>query len=77
VLFPEGTHTRVGTRIRYKTGGPGLAVRTGVPTVRIAVNPGECWPRRAFMIEDEMRRIDPHLHRGEPAPAFAAPAWRQ
>lgn len=50
VLFPEGTRTPAGTRIRYRTGGPRLAVRTGVPVVPIAVNSGECWPRRAFTL---------------------------
>lgn len=50
VLFPEGTRTRVGVRIRYKTGGPRLAVRTGVPVIPIAVNSGEHWPRRAFVL---------------------------
>ncbi len=50
VLFPEGTRTRAGTRIRYKTGGPRLAVRTGVPVIPIAVNSGEYWPRRAFAL---------------------------
>lgn len=50
VLFPEGTRTRPGTRIRYKTGGCRLAVRTGVPVVPIAVNSGEFWPRRAFLL---------------------------
>lgn len=93
VLFPEGTRTRPGTRTRYKTGGSRLAVRTGVPVLPVAVNSGEYWPRRAFLlrpgtitvsigepiasagktaealacevenwIENEMRRISPHLY---------------
>ncbi|HLT25078.1 MAG TPA: lysophospholipid acyltransferase family protein [Zeimonas sp.] len=96
VLFPEGTRTRAGTRIRYKTGGARLAVRTGVPVIPVAVNSGECWPRRALVlrpgtitvsigppiastgktaealaaeveswIENEMRRISPHLYERE------------
>ena len=34
---------------RYKSGGVRLAVRTGAPVVPIAVNSGECWPRKAFI----------------------------
>lgn len=50
VIFPEGTRTRAGSQGRYKTGGSRLAVRTGVPVLPIAVNSGEFWPRRAFML---------------------------
>lgn len=49
IMFPEGTRTRVGSQGRYKTGGARLAIRTGVPVVPIAVNSGECWPRKAFL----------------------------
>lgn len=49
IMFPEGTHTRVGSKGRYKTGGPRLAIRTGAPVVPIAMNSGDCWPRRAFL----------------------------
>jgi 1-acyl-sn-glycerol-3-phosphate acyltransferase len=35
---------------RYKTGGARLAVRTAAPVVPIAVNSGELWPRKAFII---------------------------
>lgn len=49
VLFPEGIRTRAGARIRCRTDGPRLAVRTGVPVVPVAVNSGEFWPRRAFV----------------------------
>ena len=48
-MFPEGTRTRVGSKGRYKTGGPRLAIRTGAPVVPIAMNSGDCWPRRAFL----------------------------
>ncbi len=51
IMFPEGTRTPVGARPRYKTGGARLAVRTGVPVVPIAVNSGDCWPRRAFIVK--------------------------
>lgn len=49
IMFPEGTRTRVGTKGRYKTGGPRFAVRTGALVVPIAVNSGEFWPRNAFL----------------------------
>jgi 1-acyl-sn-glycerol-3-phosphate acyltransferase len=45
VIFPEGTRTAPGSTKRYKTGGPRLAVRTGVPVLPIALNSGEVWPR--------------------------------
>ncbi len=49
IMFPEGTRTRVGSQGRYKAGGPRFAVRTGALVVPIAVNSGECWPRKAFL----------------------------
>ena len=49
IMFPEGTRTRVGAQGRYKTGGPRFAVRTGALVIPVAVNSGECWPRRAFL----------------------------
>src|SRR5690606_41061274 len=33
----------------YKMGGALLAEATGVPVIPIALNAGECWPRRAFL----------------------------
>ncbi|MBN9427880.1 MAG: 1-acyl-sn-glycerol-3-phosphate acyltransferase [Burkholderiales bacterium] len=49
IMFPEGTRTPAGSQGRYKSGGPRLAVRTGTPVVPIAVNSGECWPRKSFL----------------------------
>ncbi len=49
VIFPEGTRTLPGSTRRYKTGGVRLAARTGTPVVPIAVNSGECWPRKALL----------------------------
>jgi 1-acyl-sn-glycerol-3-phosphate acyltransferase len=49
VIFPEGTRRAPGSPPRYKTGGARLAVRTGAPVVPIALNSGECWPRKAFL----------------------------
>jgi 1-acyl-sn-glycerol-3-phosphate acyltransferase len=49
ILFPEGTRTPVGSQGQYKSGGARLALRTGAPVVPIAVNAGECWPKRRFV----------------------------
>lgn len=49
IIFPEGTRTPVGSQGKYKTGGARLAVRTGAPVVPIAVNSGECWPKKQFL----------------------------
>ena len=49
VIFPEGTRTPPGSTRRYKTGGARLAVRTGALALPIAVNSGECWPRRSLL----------------------------
>lgn len=50
VMFPEGTRTPVGSQGRYKSGGARLAVRTGAPVVPVAVNAGECWPKKRFVL---------------------------
>jgi 1-acyl-sn-glycerol-3-phosphate acyltransferase len=50
IMFPEGTRTPVGSQGKYKSGGARLAVRTGAPVVPIAVNAGECWPKRRFVL---------------------------
>ncbi len=50
ILFPEGTRTRAGTQGRYRLGGARLAVGTGATVVPIAVNSGEFWPRRTFLL---------------------------
>jgi len=49
VMFPEGTRTRVGSQGKYKSGGARLAVRTGALVVPIAVNAGECWPKKPIV----------------------------
>jgi 1-acyl-sn-glycerol-3-phosphate acyltransferase len=49
IMFPEGTRTRAGSQGRYKTGGARFAIRTGALVVPVAVNSGECWPRKAFI----------------------------
>lgn len=49
IMFPEGTRVAVGKRGNYKSGGPRLAIETGVPVVPIAHNSGECWPKNSFL----------------------------
>ncbi len=50
-MFPEGTRTAPGERRRYKSGGARLAVATGTPVIPIALNSGECWPRKSFRMK--------------------------
>jgi len=49
LLFPEGTRIAPGKAGRYKMGGALLATAAQVPVIPIALNAGECWPRRAFL----------------------------
>ena len=49
ILFPEGTRIAPGKMGRFKMGGALLACRTGAPVIPIALNAGECWPRKAFI----------------------------
>ncbi len=49
IMFPEGTRIPSGKAGRYKSGGARLAVRTGAPVVPIAVNSGNCWPKKPFV----------------------------
>jgi 1-acyl-sn-glycerol-3-phosphate acyltransferase len=49
IMFPEGTRIPPGKAGQYKTGGARFAVGTGATIVPIAVNSGECWPKKAFI----------------------------
>jgi 1-acyl-sn-glycerol-3-phosphate acyltransferase len=49
VVFPEGTRTAIGQRVRYKPGGALLAEKTGYPVIPVAHNAGLFWPRRGFV----------------------------
>lgn len=49
VIFPEGTRVAPGERREFKIGGAWLAVAANVPAVPVALDSGECWPRRAFL----------------------------
>lgn len=49
VIFPEGTRTAVGEKIKYRNSGTRLAIETQAKVVPIALNSGECWPRNSFI----------------------------
>lgn len=49
LCFPEGTRTAPGAEPDYKIGGAKLAEAVAAPIVPIALNSGECWPRRGFI----------------------------
>ncbi|MFL9926482.1 lysophospholipid acyltransferase family protein [Herbaspirillum lusitanum] len=49
IMFPEGTRIEVGKKGKYKAGGARLAVETGAMAVPIAMNAGECWPKKSFI----------------------------
>jgi 1-acyl-sn-glycerol-3-phosphate acyltransferase len=47
-IFPEGTRSAVGTKVRYQPGVAALYSALDVPLVPVAVNSGLFWRRRAF-----------------------------
>jgi 1-acyl-sn-glycerol-3-phosphate acyltransferase len=49
VIFPEGTRTAPGRRVKYQVGGAWLACQTGAPVVPIAHNAGTVWRRNALV----------------------------
>ncbi len=50
VLFPEGTRTRPGKTVKYKSGGARIAIDTGTEVIPVALNSGEFWPKGSFVI---------------------------
>jgi len=48
-IFPEGTRTGVGEKIKYKNSGTRLAIETQTKVIPVALNSGECWPRNSFI----------------------------
>ena len=48
LIFPEGTRSAVGAKIRYQPGVAALYSGLDVPLVPVAVNSGLFWGRRAF-----------------------------
>jgi 1-acyl-sn-glycerol-3-phosphate acyltransferase len=49
VIFPEGTRSAVGAKVRYQPGVAALYAALDVPIVPVAVNSGVFWGRRAFV----------------------------
>jgi len=49
LCFPEGTRKAPGEAPDYKVGGAMLASKTGAPILPIALNSGECWPKKGFL----------------------------
>ena len=49
VIFPEGTRTLPGERVRYAIGGAMLAEKSGYPVVPVCHNAGEFWPKKGFV----------------------------
>lgn len=49
LIFPEGTRTAPGVRVKYAKSGASLAKKAGVPVVPVAHNAGLFWGRRAFV----------------------------
>lgn len=48
-IFPEGTRTRPGQKVKYKIGGAKLAQDSGSPILPIAHNSGSVWKKGQFV----------------------------
>ncbi len=48
VIFPEGTRTAPGQKLKYQPGGGLLAEKTGYPVVPVTHNAGHFWPRNSL-----------------------------
>jgi 1-acyl-sn-glycerol-3-phosphate acyltransferase len=48
-IFPEGTRTAVGEKLKYRNSGTRLAIETQTKVVPVALNSGECWPRDSMV----------------------------
>ena len=49
VVFPEGTRTAPGERVKYQSGVAALYRELGVPVVPVALNSGLFWRRRSYI----------------------------
>ena len=48
ILFPQGTRTPPGVRVKLRSGIAALARHTGLPVVPVATDSGHLWRRQAF-----------------------------
>ena len=69
ILFPQGTRTPPGVRVKLRSGVAALTRHTGLPVVPVATDSGHLWRRRAF------RKLPGtvHLHVCPPIPADTQP----
>ncbi|MCB6183371.1 1-acyl-sn-glycerol-3-phosphate acyltransferase [Leeia sp. TBRC 13508] len=49
VIFPEGTRTEPGAKVKYKKGAADMARALEVPLVPVAHNAGDYWPKNSWM----------------------------
>jgi len=49
VIFPEGSRSKPGEQLPYRPGGIILAQQAGVALLPLALNSGQCWPKRGFI----------------------------
>jgi len=49
VIFPEGSRSKPGEQLPYRPGGIILAQKAGVALLPLALNSGQCWPKRGFI----------------------------
>lgn len=48
ILFPQGTRTPAGVRVKLRSGVAALARHTGLPVVPVATDSGRLWQRQSF-----------------------------
>lgn len=48
VLFPEGTRSAPGSRLKYARGGADIALEANIPILPVALNSGVYWPKGQF-----------------------------
>ncbi|MFK5985719.1 MAG: lysophospholipid acyltransferase family protein [Pseudomonadota bacterium] len=49
IIFPEGTRTKPGRKIKYKAGGAILAEKSGYDILPVCHNAGQFWPKGQFL----------------------------
>lgn len=50
IIYPEGTRTKPGQKVKYKHGVGVIYVQTGLDIAPVGVNAGLFWPKRGFPI---------------------------